>query len=258
MGNIKTSFIALFTIPASFLCAFGHQSSNPIPQTRSWYGVIGVESGIAITSDAGRSKTFPSSNNGTDEFYKYSCHHKTQAKVIYGGFVGAEWRFSPYWNCLFDVCYSQSSPFSVKGKLIQGVDVQSQDSYHYKYKILIRQLLVEGKVSYVNKTRVWPYVFLGLGPSFNRAYSFSTTVPTSLTFTRVYKNNTAAGFTYALGTGFDIKILEWFRAGIGYQFTNFGKASLGSASIDHISVSGTLSQHNFYASEVLAELIFVF
>lgn len=222
-----------------------------------WHPIFGIESGMAITADAGQSQTFPI-GDPSSEFYEYSCQSNTQIEVIYGGFVGAEWHGSCRWNLLLDMNYMQSSPFSVKGTLTQGVDVASEDSYHYNYKIIIRQLLVESKFSYVNNTRFRPYAQVGIGPSFNRAHSFSTTVPPSLSFTRDYENNTTAGFTYAVGAGLDIRIIDCLRVGVSYSFTDFGKVELGSSSIDGTSVSGTLQQHTFYANEIFAQLTFVF
>lgn len=224
----------------------------------AWRPLIGIESGVLMTSNAGHSKTFPASESGSQEFYKYSCHHKFQTKPFYGGFVGLEWQGSPYWNIQFTASYNQSTPFSVHGKLTQGIDVQSQNSYDYRYKILVRQLLVGAKLSYVMNGCIRPYGLLAIGSSFNKTYSFSTTVPSSLTFTREYKNHTASDFTYAIGGGFDFEITNYLWAGVGYRFTNLGAASLGSASIDDTSVSGTLSQHHFYASALFGQLTLVF
>jgi len=222
-----------------------------------WHPVFGIESGVVISSDVGKSQTFPISDPSS-EFYEYSRRSNTQTEAIYGGFAGAEWQAPCSWNLLLDVNYMQSTPFSVKGTLTQGVDVVSADSYDYKYKIIVRQLLIESKFSYVNTTRFRPYAQVGIGASFNRAYSFSTTVPPSLSFTRDYKNHTTSGFTYAVGAGLDIKIVDCLRAGVSYYFTDFGKVALGSASIDGTSVSGTLHQHTFYANEIFAQLTCVF
>lgn len=243
---------SFFIIPGTFIFAGSFWDAD------CWHPIVGIESGVAISTDAGKSKTFPIKNPESDEFYSYSCQHKAQAAILYGGFVGAEWTELNHLGVQFDVNYNQSSPFSVKGVLTQGVDAQSEDSYHYKYKIIIRQLLMEGKLVYKSKSRFNPYLLLGLGASFNKAYGYSTTVPDSLTFTRVFKNNSTSSFTYAAGAGVDIDILQYLRAGIGYHFTNLGKAKLGSATIDNVSVSGTLSQPNFYANEIFLQLTAAF
>lgn len=251
MNHFAFFFTVLLSIQGSSLLA------NSFWCNECWHGVCGIESGVAITSNAGKSKTFPS-NSSNEEFYEYSVHHKTQTRGIYGGFIGAVWRGQPCWDIQLNINYCQSSPFSVNGTLTQGIDVQSQNSYNYNYKIKIRQFLAEAKFSYVNCGRFRPYGLVGIGPSFNKAYSFSTTVPSLLTFTRTYDSHTTVGFTYAVGAGLDVEITNCVYLGISYRFTNFGRASLGSATIDDTSVSGTLSQSHFYANEVLAQLTFLF
>lgn len=177
-----------------------------------WRVVSGIEIGAIRSSDAGSSKTFRS-ESPNDEFYKYSPSHKSQNRAIYGVFAGAAWRGLCDWDFQVDLKYSQSSPFTAKGTLTQGLDVQSQDSYNYRYKISLKQLLVEAKFSYVNCSLFRPYVSIGLGSSFNRSYSFSTTVPESLTFTRAYKSHTTSGFSYAIGFGVDVEISSCVYAG---------------------------------------------
>jgi len=255
LENIMNKIVLFFAILVSI--PFTSLRADNFLNAECWRIVGGVEAGAVVTSNAGKSKTFPI-ESPTDEFYEYSRHHKTQTKAIYGGFIGAEWRGLSNWDIQLDVKYSQSSHFSVNGTLTQGIDVLSQDSYNYKYKIDVRQLLFDAKFSYVNCSRFKPFAIVGLGASFNRAYSFTTTVPPLLTFTRDYKNKTTTGFTYAVGAGLDFEMTECLYLGVSYRFTDFGKASLGSASIDDIPVSGTLSQSSFYANQVIAQLTFLF
>lgn len=221
-----------------------------------WSLVGGFEAGVLVTSHAGKSKTFPGSP--TDEFYQYSPHHQTQSRGVYGGFLGVAWRGLPDWDLQLDLKYSQSSSFSVHGTLTQGLDVQSQDTYSYRYQIAVRQLLAEARFAYVNCSCFRPYALVGIGSSFNKASSFRATVPDLLTFTRVYKSKTKVGFSYAVGAGVDIEITPCWFVGVNYRFTNLGKASLGSASIDGEHVSGTLSQSQFYANQFAAQLTFLY
>lgn len=244
----------LLWIPATSLLANSCWNTEP---DCCWRSVAGFEYGVVISSNAGKSKTFPALTS-TDEFYEYSPNHQSQTRSMWGGYLGIEWCGMPEWNLQFDVNYSQSAPFTVNGTLTQGLDVQSQDTFTYKHKITIRQLLVEAKLSYVICDLFRPYFLFGLGSSFNKSYAFSTTVPPLLTLTRLYKNNTTAGFTYAVGAGLDFELADCLYLGVGYRFNDFGKASLGSATIDGLPVSGTLSQSHFYANQFLAQLTYLF
>jgi opacity protein-like surface antigen len=153
--------------------------------------------------------------------------------------------------------YNQTSSLYAKGILTEGAAVQTQDIYSYHYNVTTRQLLLEGKLLYTFKKRFHPYVLAGLGAAFNQATDYSTSAPPFLTFTRMYQPNNITSFSYAVGFGIDADLTDNLRFGIGYRFTDLGKVTLGSATIDTSSVSGTLSQSNLYASQLIAQLILV-
>lgn len=238
-------FIPLVTFAGSFW------------DSQLWHPVLGIESGVAFISHASKGKIFPIQDPIKDEFYRYSPNKTTKTPVIYGGFLGAEWRGFSHFSVQLDAKYNQSSSFFVHGNLVQGADVQSEDHYTYKYSVRIRQLLAEGKFQYVLK---WfrPYAMLGLGAGFNIANHFSTNVPSTLALTRMYEGHSNASFSYLVGAGMDFDIIKYLRLGVGYRFTDLGKVALGSANIDGIAAGGTLSQSHVYSNELLAQLTIVF
>ncbi|MBM3199154.1 MAG: hypothetical protein FJZ58_07890 [Chlamydiae bacterium] len=69
-------------------------------QGNQWHGIVGVESGVIILSNAGRPRFFPTTDSVSEEFYRYSPHNQTKTVALYGGFLGAEWkdflRFNPF------------------------------------------------------------------------------------------------------------------------------------------------------------------
>ena len=105
--------------------------------------------------------------------------------------------------------------------------------------------------------KLYPYVLLGLGGSFNTASNYATNVPPFLTFTRLYANNTSNAFAFRVGLGFDVNITPHTRVGLAYRFADLGSVQLGAATIDNIKAAGTLSQSNLYANEVLAQFTYV-
>lgn len=226
-------------------------------ETSLWHAVLSIGAGAAISSDIGKSKTFPIVNPITDEFYVYSAKSSNQIAGVFDGFIGAEWMFHPQWALQMGPGYNQAWNFRAKGSYLQGADPESADQYSYHYNILTRQLLAEGKLLYHFKPCYHPYVLLGLGAAFNDASDYGTNVPPFLTFTRQYKDNTQTSFTYTVGLGIDVDVLEHLRLGIGYRFSDFGQVKLGNATIDTTSVNGTLSQNHLYASEVLAQITIV-
>jgi opacity protein-like surface antigen len=219
----------------------------------SCHTVASIGAGAAISSDAGKSQTFPIMNPVTDEFFIYTANNPTQTAAAFDAFLGTEWTFLPQWALQLGLDYNQAWDFRAEGSLVQGADIQSEDQYSYHYDILTRQLLVESKILYRYKERFHPYLLLGIGASFNEASNYNTNVPSFLTFTRQYQDNTETSFTYNVGVGVDVDIAKHFRLGLGYRFADFGQVKLGSASIDTTQVNGTLSQPHLYASEIIAQ-----
>jgi opacity protein-like surface antigen len=226
-------------------------------QDRTWHPVIAFGAGASTVSNLGKSQGFPIQNPDTDQFYNYVARDSTQTATLFDFFLGAEWQLRQ--NCLLQagVDYNQVSSFDVKGSLTQGVDVISEDNYTYHYSLSSKQLLAQGKLLYTIKEHYHPYVLVGVGAAFNKAYNFTTSVPPNLTFTRMYQNNTTTSFSYAVGLGLDIDATAHLRVGIGYRFIDLGKAKLGDATLATFPVAGTLSQDHLYANQLLAQLTFV-
>lgn len=178
-----------------------------------------------MSSDLGESQNFPIINPVTDEFYNYSANNANQSSWLFDGFIGAEWTLWPNWLVQGGLGYNQATPFKARGILVQGADSISANTYSYQYGVLARQLLIEGKLLYTVKDYFHPYVLLGLGASFNRAYHYSTSVPPFLTFTRQYASHTETSFSYALGFGIDTEIVNNVRVGVGYRFVDLGQIS---------------------------------
>jgi len=244
-------YFIVFVIPFTVM-------ANSFFERENWHQVVGAQSGLAILSHVGESQTFPIQTVGQDEFYVYSAEQTNQMPAIYGGFIGAEWQSGDHSNIQLSINYSQSTLFSAAGILMQGVDTQSQDVYNYSYNLRIRQLLAEVKYRYTAQSNFGPYVMAGLGASFNGAQDFTTTVPISLAFTRSYENNSSKSFSYALGAGLEFDACSHAKFNIGYRFAGLGKAALGSASINNVSVDGILSQSNLYANEFVAQFTIIF
>jgi opacity protein-like surface antigen len=255
MFGIIITTITLST--TSIALAQNNRGINVFNKACPWRGIVSVGAGAAISTNVGQSKTFPIVNPVTDEFYVYSANTRSQTVGVFDGFVGAEWAFHPNWSLQMGLGYNQAWNFDPQGSFLQGADAQSADQYSYHYSVLTRQLLAESKLLYRFKERYLPYILLGLGAAFNDTSDYGTNVPPFLTFTRQYKNNTQTSFSYTIGFGIDVDVLDHLRLGVGYRFADFGQVKLGNATIDTTSVNGTLAQSHLYASEILAQVTWV-
>lgn len=230
---------------------------------KSWldqgnHPVIALGLGGYVTTNIGDSQTFPIHEPQTDSFYIYSANQAMQVVSFGSLFLGDEWAISDRdWLMQAGVEYSESTGLRAKGSLVQGATDASQNHYEYQYNIITRQILIDGKILYTTHLFFHPYVFAGVGMGINMASDYNTTVPPDITFTQEYKSKNTPTFSYAFGFGMDIDIHQNVRLGMGYRFTNLGKVSLGSATIDGISVPGTLSQNTLYTHVLFAQLSLV-
>lgn len=226
---------------------------EPALVNRTWRAIFTVGGGLAAIANLGDSQTFPIQNPVTDEFYRYSPNNSWQTAFLAEGFVGVEKTLSPDWAIQAGFDYNQITSFSVRGTFVQGADAQSADTFNYHYDILSRQALFAVKMLYSFQDRFHPYLFAGLGVTSNDINGFSTSVPPFLTFTRMYSGHSSTESSYAVGVGVDMDINQHTRVGIGYRFTDLGQMQLGNATINGISVNGTLSQNHLYVNELLAQ-----
>jgi opacity protein-like surface antigen len=238
---LNISLLAL-TLP---LAALAHENA--------WRGVGSIGGGVAWTSDLGEDEYFPIINPITDQFYNYTPADQNVAVGLWELFIGAEWTINPHWGWQMGLGYNETGHWGAKGTFVQGADPQSANEYSYRYDIVGRQLMLENKF-YYHYDKAHPYLFLGLGASFNRAYDYRTNVPSFSTFTREYQDHNETNFTYAVGLGFDRDLSKHTRLGLGYRFVDLGKVSLGKALIDTTVASGTLSENHLYASEFVFQL----
>lgn len=223
----------------------------------NWKPFISLGAGATSSSKLGRTQNFPIQDISTDQFYNYSASSRRQTVTLFEVFLGGESRTHQGLSQT-GFAYKQNLPFKAKGTVIQGADAESADSYRYQYKILSRQLLLQSKWFYTFKSRFHPYFVAGLGIAFNKAYAYQTNVPTFLTPTRTYADNTVKSVAYVVGVGLDGDLTKNLRLGIGYRYANLGKVKLGAATIDSTSVSGTLKQSTLHTNELIGELTWIF
>jgi len=188
-----------------------------------------------------------------------SYHYKPQGSkinMLWGGFIGSEVKRSPSWGLIAGLGYYQPNSLSTKGTLTQGADPTSDNAYSYRYQTQSQQLLAEGKLYWVVKERIQPFLMVGIGAAFNKTSNYQTSVPPFLEFTPAFSNHTQTNFTYAVGPGIDVSLTKSFRVGVGYRFTDLGSANTGSGQLDTIPISNTLKQSHLYANQILAQFTY--
>ncbi len=237
-------------------CSFAFASTPTLLHVfnaNTLYPIVAVSAGTAFSQSTTTSKNFPA-QNGLFSFYNYADHLDNQNVAMFGIFLGGEIVLNPQWNLQAGLGYYQPSAFAVNGTVTQGVSIASANQYTYQYKIQSRQLLVDGKLLY-RWCNYHPYLAAGLGAGWNEVQDYTVNIqPPFTTFSNQFKNNTRSSFSYSLGFGVDVDVLENLRLGVGYRFADFGPAETGTSMIDTVSTNYTLSQPHLYSNELLVQL----
>ncbi len=187
--------------------------------------------------------------------YSYKAH-SNPTNNVFGGFVGSEMFNTNAWTWVTGVSYYQLSPLTVRGVLIQGADLSSNETFNYNYQIKTQQILTEGKL-YSVQNKLSPFLMLGLGASINKVAGYQTNVPPFLQFTPAFSNHIQTNLTYALGAGIDVPLSKSFQVGVAYRFTNLGMAMTGNAQLDGIAITNKLQQSHVYTNQLLAQFTFI-
>lgn len=153
-----------------------------------------------------------------------------------------QWGLSGYFN----------SQISSSGHVWQFAQPEF-DNFIYGYTIQSKRVMATGKLLGTIKQTIHPYVSCELGAGFNRASAYKET---SLIIEAVpmapFSDRTHTSLAWGAGGGIDVNINATLRLGLGYQFANLGKTSLGVSPAQR--TQQTLSLPHLYSQEVRFQL----
>lgn len=129
------------------------------------------------------------------------------------------------------------------------------NNYTYHYQLRHTHLAVKGKLLADRGYFFIPWISLSMGVGFNTATSFTNSplLPEAIGMPN-FASHTTTAFTYTLGVGAQRQLNPHWQAGVGYEFTDWGRSQLGTASGQ--SSSNTLSLSHYYTSGILANLTY--
>ena len=82
---------------------------------------------------------------------------------------------------------------------------------------------------------------MGVGTAYNTSKNYQVNIQPAFTaVSNQFGNNLTTTFSYSLGFGVDVTVLEHVRLGLGYRFVDLGNASTGKSIIDTIATNYTL------------------
>lgn len=166
----------------------------------------------------------------TPEIEKSYVPNKSSHTLLGGEvFLGIQKSLSPSVDGQLGLAVAATSSRNLSGVIWDDADSEF-DNFTYGYKI--RHTYVAAKAKLLLNQDYWliPWVSGSMGLGFNRSSSFHSTpriyeaVPTP-----DFKSNTQTAFSYTLGAGVQKALDRHWQVGAGYEFSAWGKTSLGRA-----------------------------
>lgn len=127
------------------------------------------------------------------------------------------------------------------------------ENFSYRYQVQSSRIMAVGKLLGSYQQKYHPYVSGELGSAFNRAYAY-TEIPLIEEQSPIapFRNNTHASLSWGVGIGLDIDLSSRLRLGAGYQFSDLGRARLGTSPVQE--TGEILSIAHLYDNLVLVQL----
>lgn len=148
-------------------------------------------------------------------------------------------------------------PYALRGQLGLGIQVTGNakfsgdiwddadpefNNYTYSYNARHVGVVIKGKLL-LDRGCWLPWISASIGAGFNKAYAFYNTpkIFEALPNTDFSSRNTTS-FTYTLGLGVQVDLHRNWQAGVGYEFSDWGKNRLGRAYTQTLN-SGPVVNH---------------
>lgn len=170
-------------------------------------------------------------------------------------FLGLHHRLTSHLQAQLGLAGAATTALSLHGDVWQDAD-PDLNNLSYGYKISHSHIALKGKLLTDISQLVQPYVSGSLGVGFNHAYHF---ISTSKLFEVLpeppFTPQTSTAFTYTLGVGLQRELSTQWSVGVGYEFADWGKTSLGAAATQ--LSDGGLSLNHIYTNQLQFSLSFV-
>ena len=250
----KSILGSFFYVPMLFAGTMG--ANHNITSLRPIVSILGGYAGI----NSQVSSTFYDSDN----FFKYRTSSHAGDAGVGGVFLGVEYIRTPNLLIQLGADYTYFSSIKARGFNTVGVEPGTSTFYRIHYQFQGQQLLAATKILTTVRETLHPYVFAGIGASFNDMYHYRATTSETccINLTPMFKNDSHSKFSYAAGIGIDYDLNQHARLGLGYRFSDFGHASLGhgATSVNHIKIPFPfkLGTHHNYANQAIVQLSYLF
>jgi opacity protein-like surface antigen len=240
-------------------CCFSAQAAFSSSANNTPSPLLIIPAGVVVSLSAG---PVWQSGGQTQTFYlepgiekTYKAGNTTNVSAVGELFVGLQRSLSSLWLGQLGVAFATSSDTKLQGNIWDDADPQF-NNYTYQYKVQNTQIAVKGKLIMDRGYWLMPWISGSVGVGFNHAHDFTDSplifeaVPTSN-----FSGNIQTAFTYSVAIGVQKALDQHWFAGVGYEFSDWGKSQLGRAT-DQTLNSGLKLDH-LYNSGVLFNLTYL-
>jgi len=219
--------------------------------------VISLRGGVDIM-DVGGSKTMNTSYS-VDAPERFVVEDERQTRAVWGGLLGLEMPLGEseryYWQS--GAAYYQTSMLRIHGT-VEELSVAGHPARDFHYSVRNQRIMWENKLIAKLNQRFAVYVLGGLGLAVNEAYGYEEAPRSSdVGVIQKFDDRTKDSFSYSVGLGLEMELIEQLRLGAGYQFSNLGQIRLGYADVPNHSYD-SLSQTTTKTNEFIANLTYAF
>jgi len=187
----------------------------------------------------------------------FKTDNEWSTRPFIGGFLGLEFPIVNQYN-LWQTGFSfyQTRVFSTSGVdyFLSEPDFGDRE---YHYSIRNQRVMFENKWLHQIHKRVYVYLLGGIGAAFNKAYNYhEVSLEPHTPADGIFSEHTKTSFTYSIGLGTEVAFTKHIRAGLGYQFSDLGKVSLGD--YNNGNTDDTITTSNTSTNELVMQLSYIF
>lgn len=185
-----------------------------------------------------------------EDYYTGQQSHKGSGSLGLGLGLEREARTNLLWQIGFSGYFNTS--VDATGYIWQ-FGLPDFENSKYNYQIQSSRLVATGKLLNHYHQIYHPYVSGELGASFNRAFAYyETPLIEEVVPIAPFTSHTQSALTWGIGFGVDMDVHTGLRLGLGYQFADLGRASLGVSPAQE--TNQTLSTKHLYDNQLRIQL----
>ncbi|WP_419420062.1 outer membrane protein [Legionella sp. D16C41] len=224
---------------------------GPVVEPSPWRWV-GTLSAGPVWIDNVKSQTFFL----TPEIVKTYTVNDDNSPVFNGEiFIGAQQMWSPSFYSQWGLAVAATTNAKLSGHIWDDADPEF-DNLTYRYKIQHTYVAFKGKLLADMGYWFMPWLSGSVGVGFNHAHDF-TNKP--LIFEALpnpnFTSHNETSFSYTVGAGVQMTVNSNWQVGVGYEFADWGKNTLGRAAGQ--TTHSSLGHDHLYTNGVLFNLTYL-